>query len=61
MKLRGAGRSFIAAGVVCIVIYVLVSLYEVSATALRVGNLLLYVGIVIIIIGLAVRLSRPRA
>jgi hypothetical protein len=61
MRLRGAGRSFIAAGVVCIIIYVLVSLYELSASALRVGKLLLYVGIVMTIIGLAVRLSRPGA
>lgn len=63
MKLRGAGRSLMATGVVCIIIYVLVSLYGLSATALRIGNLLLFVGIVIIIIGLALRLSRtvPRA
>ncbi len=61
MKLRGAGRSFIAAGVVCIIIYILLSLYGLSATGLRIGTLLLYVGIVMIIIGLVVRLSRPRA
>jgi hypothetical protein len=61
MKLRGAGRWFIVAGVLCIIVYILVSLYGLSATALRIGTLLLYVGIVIIIIGLAVRLLRPRA
>lgn len=61
MKLRGAGRSFIVAGVICIIMYVLFNLYGLSATALRTGKLLLYVGIVIIIVGLAVRLSRPRA
>jgi uncharacterized membrane protein YtjA (UPF0391 family) len=61
MKLKGAGRSLMAAGVACIIIYVLASLYGLSATALRVGKVLLYVGIVIIVIGLAVRLLRPRA
>ncbi|MGI8897043.1 MAG: hypothetical protein ACR2IB_01495 [Pyrinomonadaceae bacterium] len=58
MRLRGAGRSLIATGVVCIIIYVLVSLYGLSATGLRVGKLLLYVGIATIIIGVALRLSR---
>ncbi len=58
---KGAGRSLMAAGVACIIIYVVVGLYGLSATALRIGTLLLYVGIVIIIIGLALRLSRPRA
>ncbi len=58
MRFRGAGRALMATGVVFIVIYVLVSLYGLSATGLRVGKLLLYVGIVAIIIGLALRLSR---
>ncbi len=58
MRLRGAGRSLIATGVVCIIIYVLVSLYGLSATGLRIGNMLLYVGIVVLILGIALRLSR---
>jgi hypothetical protein len=58
MKLKGAGRSLIATGVVFLILYVLVSLYGLSASGLRIGKLLLYVGIVMIIIGLAVRLSR---
>lgn len=58
MKLRGAGRTLIVAGVVCVIAYVLVSLYGLSATGLRIGTLLLYVGIVIIIVGIAIRLSR---
>ena len=45
MRMRGAGRALIAAGVVCIIIYVLISLYGVSATGLRIGKVLLYVGI----------------
>lgn len=58
MRLRGAGRSLMVTGVGFIIIYVLVSLYGLSATGLRVGKLLLYVGIVIFILGLALRLSR---
>lgn len=58
MKLRGAGRTF--TGVVFIIFYVLVSLYGLSATGLRIGTLLLYVGIVLFIIGLSLRLARPR-
>lgn len=58
MKLRGAGRTLIVAGVACIIVYVLVSLYGLSATGIRIGTLLLYVGIVIIIVGIAVRLLR---
>ncbi|CAN5619699.1 hypothetical protein BH20ACI3_BH20ACI3_23470 [soil metagenome] len=63
MRLRGAGRSLMATGVICTIIYVLVSLYGHSATGLRIGSVLLYVGIIIFIIGLALRLSRtsPRA
>lgn len=58
MKLRGAARSFMAAGVACLIIYVLVGLYGLSASASRVGSLLLYVGIAILVIGLALRLLR---
>ncbi|HYN24545.1 MAG TPA: hypothetical protein VES69_05820 [Pyrinomonadaceae bacterium] len=63
MKLRGAGRALVATGVVCIILYVLVSLYGLSATGLRIGTLLLYAGIVMIILGVVLRLSRtvPRA
>ena len=63
MKLRGTGRSLIGTGVVCVIVYVLLSLYGLSATGLRIGTFLLYLGIVMIIIGIAVRLSRtsPRA
>lgn len=58
MRFKGAGRSLMVAGVACIIIYVLAGLYGTSATALRVGNVLLYAGIIVIIIGLALRLSR---
>ncbi len=58
MRFNGVGRALMAAGVVCIIIYVLAGLYGTSATALRVGNVLFYVGIIAIILGIAVRLSR---
>jgi hypothetical protein len=58
MKLRGAGRALIAAGVVSVITYVLISLYGAQP---RIGTLLLYVGILMIIIGIAVRLLRNRA
>ena len=58
MRLKGAGRAFIATGVVFIFVYLLVSLYGLSSTGLRIGTLLLYVGIVLFIIGLLLRLAR---
>jgi hypothetical protein len=61
MKYKGAGRGLIAAGVVCLLIYVLISLYGLSATGLRVGTLLLYAGVIMVIVGIVVRLSRKRA
>jgi hypothetical protein len=63
MKLKGAGRSLIATGMVFVIVYVLISLYGLSSNGLRIGKLLLYVGIVMVIIGVAVRLLRtsPRA
>ncbi len=63
MRMRGAGRSLIAAGVVCIIAYVLATLYGESATGLRIGKVLLYVGVTILVLGIAVRLSRtsPRS
>jgi hypothetical protein len=60
MRMRGVGRTLMTAGVACLIIYVLVNLYGLSATGLQIGKLLLYVGIVAFIAGLAVLLSRPR-
>jgi hypothetical protein len=58
MKFTGAGRALIAAGVVSIIVYVLIGLY---GAELRIGTLLLYAGIAMIIVGIAVRLLRKRA
>ena len=58
MRFRGAGRVLMATGVVCVIIYVLVNLYGLSSGALRVGNALVFVGIISIVIGIALRLSR---
>ena len=59
MRFEGAGRGLMAAGIVCIIIYVLAALYGFSAPALRIGSMLRYIGVVAIIIGLVLRLSRP--
>ncbi len=61
MKFKGAGRALIAAGVVCIIVYVLISLSELNATGMRVGTLLLYIGVIMTVVGIVVRLSRKRA
>ena len=58
MRFIGAGRALMAAGAACVIIYVLAGLYGDSATALRVGKLLFYIGIIAIVLGIAVRLSR---
>ena len=60
MKMIGAGRALMTTGVICIIIYVLISLYGLSATGLQIGKLLLIVGVVALIAGIAVRLSRAR-
>lgn len=61
MKFSGVGRSFIVTGLAFIIFYFLVSLYGLSAKGLRIGTLLLYVGIVLFIVGLTLRLARPRS
>lgn len=58
MRFRGAGRALIAVGVVCMIFYILAALNGGSTTAMRVGNVLFYVGIVTILLGIAVRLLR---
>lgn len=58
MRFKGAGRTLIAIGIVCIIIYILVSLYGLSLTASRVGKMLFYFGIVATIAGVVVRLLR---
>ena len=61
MRFKGLGRTLMATGVVCIIVYGLFALYPVaSSAALRISNALLYLGIIMIVAGLAVRLSRPR-
>lgn len=61
MRFKGAGRALMAAGVVCVVAYILVALNGESATALRVGKVLFYVGICAVVAGLSVRLFRQRS
>jgi hypothetical protein len=47
-----------AVGVVCMIFYILAALNGASAAAMRVGRWMFYVGIVAIIVGFVVRLSR---
>jgi hypothetical protein len=58
MRFKGAGRALMATGVVCIIFYILTALSDLSATVLRVGKVLFYVGIVALILGVVVRLLR---
>ncbi len=50
-----------AVGVVCMIFYILAALNGISARAMRIGNVLFYVGIVAIPLGIAVHLLRGRA
>ncbi len=59
MRFKGLGRALIATGFICVIIYILAALYGYSATALRIGNVLFYIGIIAMIVGIALRLSRP--
>ena len=51
MKTRGMGRSIMAGGVVCLIIYILLKLREPASNNVEWGNLLLYVGIVALPLG----------
>jgi hypothetical protein len=47
-----------AAGVACMIFYILIALYSVTPDLRKFGSVLFYVGIAAILIGLVVRLSR---
>jgi hypothetical protein len=47
-----------AAGVACMIFYILSALYSVTPALIKFGNLLFYVGIAALIVGVAVRLMR---
>lgn len=58
MKFKGVGRALMAAGVVCMIIYILAALSGLTTTTIRMGGVLFYIGLVALIVGLVVRLSR---
>ena len=52
MKTRGLGRSIMAGGVVCLIIYALLALQGQSPLGVRIGGILFYVGVVAIPLGI---------
>ncbi len=52
MKTRGLGRSVMAAGVACIVLYILLALRRPSTFDSGAANILFYVGVVALPLGL---------
>lgn len=52
MRTRGLGRSIMAAGVMCLIIYALLALQGQSPLGVRVGGILFYVGVVAIPLGI---------
>jgi hypothetical protein len=51
MKTRGMGRSIMAGGIVCLIIYMLISLRGPASNNIEWGSLLFYVGIVALPLG----------
>lgn len=58
MRFKGAGRALMAAGVACLIFYILIALYSVTPALIKFANLLFYVGIAALIVGIVVRLMR---
>ena len=52
MKTRGMGRSIMAGGVLCLIIYMLLTLRGPAMTNVGLGNILFYTGIVTLPLGL---------
>jgi hypothetical protein len=51
MKTRGMGRSIMAGGVLCLIIYMLLTLRGPASNNIEWGSLLFYVGIVALALG----------
>jgi hypothetical protein len=51
MKTRGMGRSIMAGGMVCLIIYMLLTLRGPAANYIEWGRLLFYVGVVALPLG----------
>ena len=52
MRTRGLGRSIMAAGVACLIIYALLALHGSYPFNVRVGGILFYIGVVAVPLGL---------
>ena len=57
MKTRGLGRSVMAAGVACILLYILLALWRPSTFDAGAANILFYAGIVALPLGLVLLLT----
>ena len=55
MNRRAMGWTFMAAGIACVLIFILLSLGVIITTVARAGGVLLYVGIAAIIVGIVWR------
>jgi uncharacterized membrane protein YtjA (UPF0391 family) len=57
MKTRGLGRSIMAAGAACIMFYTLLAILSVSTFNAGVGNILFYVGVIAVPLGVILLLT----
>lgn len=57
MNRRDIGWALMAAGIVCLLFYILMSLRGLSPASVRVGGVLFYVGGITIIVGAVLRWS----
>ena len=55
MSRRDLGWALMAAGIVCMLFYILVSLHGLSPTSVRIGGVLFYVGAATIVAGAVLR------
>lgn len=51
MKTRGLGRSIMAGGVVCLIVYALLAMSGATSRITSVGSLLFYLGVVAVPLG----------
>ncbi|MBA2733475.1 MAG: hypothetical protein H0U54_11350 [Acidobacteria bacterium] len=51
MKTRGMGRSIMAGGIVCFILYMLLTLREPAPLSVQWGGILFYIGIVALPLG----------
>ena len=55
MNRRDLGWALMAAGIVCMLFYILISLGGLSPASVRVGGTLFYVGAIAIVVGVVLR------